>query len=238
MKPADLVLRAAALLYLIFQFLVVGLATLPALVLVRRAWQTGSLWWTGLALGLGYLLFGITFLALLVVLKHAIFFRSREGDYPFVSGYALRWAFIGSLVGLGKIFILRHLQGMPALNLFYRLMGARVGRNVVINSCNLFDFDLLEIGDDSFIGGDAVVIGHVGEGGRLKLRPVRIGRKCTVGQSSVVFPGTTMEDGSILGAMSLLPKGKRLPAGTRWGGNPLTELGAADQSRPTRPAIL
>ncbi len=33
-----------------------------------------------------------------------------------------------------------------------------------------------------------------------------------------------MEEGSILGALSLLPKGKTLPAGTVWGGNPLREI--------------
>ena len=38
-----------------------------------------------------------------------------------------------------------------------------------------------------------------------------------------------MEDRSILGALSLLPKGRTLAAGTVWGGNPLRELrGAGD----------
>ena len=109
---------------------------------------------------------------LIVLLKHATFFRAQPGDYPFVSLYALRWAVIGSFVGLAKVVILRHLLGMPLLNLFYRLMGARIGRDVVINSCNIFDFDLLEIGDGTLLGGDCVVIGHVGEQGMLRLRPV------------------------------------------------------------------
>jgi carbonic anhydrase/acetyltransferase-like protein (isoleucine patch superfamily) len=33
-----------------------------------------------------------------------------------------------------------------------------------------------------------------------------------------------MEEGSVLGALSLLPKGKTLPRGTVWGGNPLREI--------------
>jgi acetyltransferase-like isoleucine patch superfamily enzyme len=65
----------------------------------------------------------------------------------------------------------------------------------------------LEIGDHAFVGGDAVVIGHVGESGILRIRPVRIGARCTVGQSWIVFPGATMEEGAVLGALSLLPKG-------------------------------
>jgi non-ribosomal peptide synthetase-like protein len=221
----DLGLRVASFLYLVFQFLVVGFALLPAVLFVKLFWDLGSLPLLALAFGIGYLIFGLTYLVLIVLIKHLVRFRSAEGDYPFISSYAIRWAFVGSLVGLAKLLILSHLKGMPVLNTFYRAMGARIGPNVLINSCNLFDFDVLEIGADAFIGGDAVVIGHAGERGILKIRPVRIGARCTVGQSSVVFPGSTMEERSVLGALSLLPKGRTLPAGTTWGGNPLRQLG-------------
>ena len=223
-RMRDAALRLAALAYLLFQFGVVGVALVPAVLLVRVFWNSDSPVLLALSFGLGYLLFGLAFLLLVILIKHAAFFRSREGDYPFVSPYAVRWAFVGSLSGLAKILILQHLKGMPVLNAFYRAMGAKIGRNVLINTCNMFDFDLLEIGDDTFIGGDAVIIGHLGEGGLLKIRPVRIGRGCVVGQSSVVFPGAVMEDGSVLGALSLLPKGRTLPAGTVWGGNPIREI--------------
>lgn len=220
----DVGLRLASLLYLVFQFLIVGAALLPAVLFIKIFWDFGSLPLLALSFGVGYLIFGLAYLVLVILVRWLLLFRSREGDYPFVSSYALRWAFLGSLVGLAKILILAHLKGMPILNAFYRAMGARIGRNVLINSCNLFDFDLISIGDDAFIGGDAVIIGHAGEAGILRIRPVRIGARCTVGQSSVVFPGAMMEDGAMLGALSLLPKGKTLPAGTVWGGNPLREI--------------
>ena len=190
---ASALLRVVSFLYQVVVSLFLGLALLPALWLVLAAWRTGSLLLLALSLGLGYFVSGLTFLLLIVVLKRLLLFRAREGDYPFLSAYTFRWATIGTLVGLAKVFILNSLLGSPVLNLFYRLMGARIGRNVVINTCNMFDFDLIEIGDDTMLGGDAVVIGHVGEGGRLHLRPVRIGRRCTVGQSAVVFPGAVMD---------------------------------------------
>jgi len=220
----DLGLRVASFLYLVFQFLVVGMALLPAVLFVKLFWASASPLLLAFALGIGYLIFGLAYLVLVILIRHLIRFRSREGDYPFISSYAIRWAFLGSLVGLAKIVILNHIRGMPVLNAFFRMMGARIGRNVLINTSNIFDFDLIEIGDSAFIGGDAVIIGHVGERGLLRIRPVRIGPRCTIGQSSVVFPGATMEEGSVLGALSLLPKGKTLPAGTVWGGNPLREI--------------
>lgn len=217
-------LRVASFLYLVVVMALLGLSTLPGLALVSAAWKTGSWPLVAIALGVGYLAFGLTYLVLVLLIKTVTGFRAREGEYPFVSAYAVHWALVGTLVSVAKRIILGLLIGQPALVVFYRLMGARIGKDVLINSTNLFDFELLEIGDDTFIGGDAVVIGHAGEGGKLKLRPVRIGKRCTVGQSSVIFPGATMEDGAVLGALSLLPKGRTLPAGSVWGGNPLVEI--------------
>jgi non-ribosomal peptide synthetase-like protein len=217
-------LRLAAFLYLVLVTLAMGLALVPGLALVRAGWESDSLVLLGLSIALGYLVFGLSFLVLIVLARQAMFFRARAGDHPFLSLYTLRWAMLGTMVGLAKLVILNFLLGNPVLNVFYRLMGARIGHGVVINTCNVFDFDLISVGDRAVLGGDAVVIGHVGEGGVLHLAPVTIGRDCTVGQSAIVFPGAVMEDGSVLGALSLLPKDRRLPAGTRWGGNPLVEL--------------
>lgn len=214
----------AACVNLAIHAFVLGLALVPAVWIVRAASATESAIVIALSLGAAYVATSLSLLVLLIAVKWLTFFRAREGDYAFLSLYSLRWVLVGTLVGFAKIVVLRHLQGTEILNVFYRAMGARIGRGVVINSCNLFDFDLLDVGDDSFIGGDAVVIAHVGEAGRLRLRPVRIGRGCTVGQSSVVLPGATIEDGAILGALSLLPKGRTLPAGSVWGGNPLERL--------------
>jgi non-ribosomal peptide synthetase-like protein len=220
----DAGLKLASLVYLMFQFLVVGAAMVPAVLFVKIFWDLGSLPLLALAFGAAYPIFGFAYLFLVVVIRKLVAFRSAEGDYPFISPYAIKWAFVGSLVGLAKLLFLGHIKGMPMLNLFYRAMGARIGNSVLINTANIYDFDVLTIGDNAFIGGDAVVIGHVGERGVLKIRPVRIGAKCTVGQSSVVFPGAVMGDGSVLGALSLLPKGKELPPNTVWGGNPLREI--------------
>lgn len=233
MNLLDAGLRLASLVYLMFQFLVVGAAMVPAVLFVKIFWDLGSLPILALAFGAAYPMFGFTYLFLVVVIRKLVGFRSVAGDYPFISPYAIKWAFVGSLVGLAKLLFLGHIKGMPMLNLFYRAMGARIGKNVLINTANIYDFDVLTFGDHSFIGGDAVVIGHVGERGVLKIRPVRIGAKCTVGQSSVVFPGAVMGDGSVLGALSLLPKGKELPPNTVWGGNPLREI--RKETAPTSP---
>jgi non-ribosomal peptide synthetase-like protein len=228
----SIVLRLASFLYLVIVMALLGVATLPGLAIVAWAWGTDSWLVRALAVGVGYLAFGLSYLVLVLVVKYGTGFRARAGEYAFVSPYVIHWAMVGTLCSVAKIVVLPFLLGQPLLNLFYRLMGARIGKDVVINTCNVFDFELLEIGDGTFIGGDAVVIGHAGEGGKLKLQPVKIGRRCTVGQSSIVFPGSTMGDGAVLGAMSLLPKGRTLEPGSVWGGNPLVELRRAPPPPP------
>jgi hypothetical protein len=42
-----------------------------------------------------------------------------------------------------------------------------------------------------------------------------------------------MERGSVLGALSLLPKDRTLPAGTVWGGNPLRRIQKGADSAAT-----
>lgn len=86
----DVALKFASFVYLIFQFLVVGVALLPAVLLVRACWRPDAPWLIALALGVGYLVFGLVFLLLTVIIKHLMLFRSREGDYPFLSAYAIR----------------------------------------------------------------------------------------------------------------------------------------------------
>ena len=48
----------------------------------------------------------------------------------------------------------------PLLPLYHRLMGARIGRRVQINTAVIADQNLVEIGDDTVIGGDVTLVCH------------------------------------------------------------------------------
>ena len=89
--------------------------TVPAVLFVKIFWDLGSLPLLALAFGAAYPMFGFTYLFLVVVIRKLVGFRSVEGDYPFISPYAIKWAFVGSLVGLAKLLFLGHIKGMPML---------------------------------------------------------------------------------------------------------------------------
>ena len=85
-------------------------------------------------------------------------------------------------------------------------MGARLGKNVQINSKNVADLSLLEIDDGVVIGGNATVIGHVFERKGLILKKVKIGRKALIGLNAVVMPGCVVGEGAVVGAGAVLLK--------------------------------
>jgi non-ribosomal peptide synthetase component F len=75
--------------------------------------------------------------------------RVRPGAVPIWGWFYVRWWLVRLVVKatLGALF--PFVRATPALNWFYRALGARIGRNVVIDSANLYDWDMLTIGDNT-----------------------------------------------------------------------------------------
>lgn len=208
-----------------------GLALIPAVGLVLKAWQAGlglsPLWrcsLLGFAVSAGYFLFGFS-LILLAGGTRAIFrLRLKEGVYPIFSAGGLKWAFISSLYLLINFTFIDFILLTPFANFLQRLLGAKLGKNVQINSKFVFDATLLEIGDNTVVGGDAIIIGHVVERGRLKLSRVKIGKNVTLGSHSTVMPGCEIGDNSIIGAGAVLLKNTKVPERSVYYGVPAQPL--------------
>src|SRR5439155_2450205 len=141
----------------------------------------------------------------------------RPGRYPLWGWYYLRWWFAQAMVSSVPI---DYLARTPLMSLFYRLLGARIGRDVCIGTERLAAFDLISIGNGSSVDDDASLFGQTVEDGQLVIGPVTVGRGCFVGMRSVLREGTVMEDGTRLEDLSLLPSGARIPAGETWAGSP------------------
>ena len=116
---------------------------------------------------------------------------------------------------------LESLQGTPLLPWYLRLLGARIGRRVYIETTGFLEWDLVQIGDRAALNEDCIMQTHLFEDRMLKASWLRIGADCEVGDDSVVLYDTEMQVGSRLQAVSLLMKGETLPAHTAWAGSPL-----------------
>lgn len=99
-------------------------------------------------------------------------------------------------------------------------MGAKIGRNVHLDTAYCSIYDLLTIGNDTSIGTDSRLLGYTVENGMLILGPVTVGKHCFVGTRAILCENTVMEDDTVLEDLSLLPRGSRIPQGGIWLGSP------------------
>jgi len=212
--------------------LVFGLAVLPAVFFWEwhLTWSLHPEWIRVLVLSMAfipaYLLFTIALIVLSALTVRALGWRSpddaalpiRDASWPL-----LDWARYMTSIELVKIFAGSLFRSTPVWTFYMRLNGARLGNRVFVNSLGVTDHNLLELGDDVVIGGDAHVSGHTVENGVVKTARVRLGKGVTVGVGSVVGIGVTAGDGCQIGALSLVPKHAKLKAGATYVGIPVDE---------------
>ena len=117
---------------------------------------------------------------------------------------------------------------LPSLALkrwIFRLLGMKLGKNVTIASGATLDYffpELIEIGDNTIVGMDAMILAHEFLHDRWREGKTVIGRDVLVGANSTILAGVSVGDGARISAMSLVHKS--VPDGARVGGNPLRIL--------------
>ncbi len=192
---------------------VLGAAIFPGAALWYRAWLATAMWDTAprlLALSCaavaGYFVFGISLIVLVGLCRVVFRLNLRAGEYLMFSLGTIKWEIANALHLLVAATFIEFILLTPFSSLLFRLLGAKLGRNVQINSSFCADLSLLEIGDFSVIGGHSTVICHSFEHGKLILRPVKIGRKVVIGLNSVILPGVEIGDGATIAAGAIVPK--------------------------------
>lgn len=85
------------------------------------------------------------------------------------------------------------------LKFYYRLMGAKFGRDVTISSLtNIKEFDLVSIGDGCIL--DACTISPFAlHAGAFELQPTAVGKRVIIGPKCIVAPGASVPDDAYIG---------------------------------------
>ncbi len=161
--------------------------------------------------------------------------RLKAGSYPLWGWTYFRWWLADRLVESAPTYMI---AGSSLYPVWWRALGARVGREVMVGSASLRVPDLLTLGDGASLGNAVNLENAVVQGGRLHLGPIAIGRECAVGSFCVLEGGTALGDGAHLRGQSALSPGEHVPAGRVWAGSPAQDLGPDDpSSRPARPPV-
>lgn len=208
-----------------------GAALVPGILLVLNVWETTlplalgpRVFSLGVSLAAGYFLFGLTLILLVGLFRTCLRVRLKEGTYPLVSMESMKWAFMGSLYLMIHYTFIDFVLLTPFANLLFRLLGAKLGKNVQFNSKFVFDATLLEIGDHTVIGGGAIINGHIVERGKLILKKVKIGNNVLIGSHATIMPGCEIGDGAVIGASAVLLKDSKVEPRDVWFGLPAESI--------------
>ena len=149
--------------------------------------------------------------------------RVDAGTYSVHSGFYLRkW-----LVALSTEVMLDTLSSLYAtvyMRAWYRLMGAKIGKDAEISTNLAGRYDLVEIGEKCFIA-DEVVLGDEDiRRGWMILKPVKTEARVFVGNDAVVPPGSSIPTGSLIGIKSKPPANPEMSANETWFGSPPIKL--------------
>jgi non-ribosomal peptide synthetase-like protein len=212
-------------------------APLTYMVLITTSVVDGHVDWTvaaGITTVVGFAAWPFMLL-LSIAVKWIVVGCYKPGRYPVWGFYYLRWwvAHRFQILAWAEMF-----KGTPLMSLYWRAMGAKIGRNVTLSTHLCTAFDMVSIGENTSVGIETQILGYRVEDGYLIIAPVTIGRDCFIGMQCSLGLGTRMGDGARLDDMSLLPDGMEMSEGEARRGIPAlpAEVSVPEPTREARPS--
>ncbi|MER5929024.1 Pls/PosA family non-ribosomal peptide synthetase [Streptomyces sp. NPDC002054] len=181
-----------------------------------------GIWATALLSGAVLLAAGALACVVAVAAKWLLVGRHRAGEHPLWSGFVWRNELADTFVEVLAVpWLVGSVPGTPAMTLWLRGLGARIGRGVWCESYWLPETDLVVLGDAVSVNRGCVVQTHLFHDRILRTDTVVLREGATLGPGGIVLPGSTVGARSTLGPASLVMAGESVPADTRWLGNPI-----------------
>ncbi|WHP04343.1 MULTISPECIES: delta-poly-L-ornithine synthetase PosA [Acinetobacter] len=154
----------------------------------------------------------------------------KTGTYPVHGGVYYRKWFAAQILETS----LQTLHGLFATiyaPTWFRMLGAKVGKNTEISTATGVIPEMLTLGDESFIA-DAVMLGDEEiKGGWMSLKSTQIGHRSFVGNSAYIADGTVLPDNVLIGVQSKTPDNREMYSGQTWFGSPALLLPAREAAQ-------
>jgi len=173
----------------------------------------------------------LLFIGVVSILTRLLQRHMKPGIYPVYSfTYYRKW--VKDQIFNLSLIVVHPLFASIYISKFYRMMGAKVGKNSEISTASDVSHHLLEIGDGSFIA-DAVILGeHDVRNEKLILAKTKIGNNSFVGNSGLIPQGYELGDNMLIGVLSKAPTEEQLKNSQEkdWFGSPPIGLPSRQKS--------
>jgi hypothetical protein len=207
-----LFLLPLGLIYLIC----IGTALSPAVFYVEMANQASAHWsllarclLIGLALAGGVISFWMTLLFIVPIFNFPFIFLVKPMRTTWFSLSVIPWYYHNALTQLVRYTTMDFITPTPLTVLFYRMMGMKIGKGVMINTSSISDPCLIQLDDYVTIGGAVTMFAHYGMKGYLVIERVHIQRGSTIGlRASIMGDVVVGENVTVPPHTIVLPKSR------------------------------
>lgn len=146
----------------------------------------------------------------------------RAGEHPLWSSFVWRTEVSDTFTEMvAAPWFANAASGTPALAIWLRTLGAKIGRGVWTDSYWLPEPDLVTLGDGATVNRGCVVQTHLFHDRVMSIDSVTLENGATLGPHSVILPAATIGADATVGPASLVMRGEFVPVGSRWSGNPI-----------------
>jgi len=202
-----------------------GLAMGPAMAIyhILTDWITMQNWpilghYTalGLTLALSYFSYGISLIFIAPLFNKLMPFKLRAWKGNWYSLQTIPWFYHNALTYIVRFTFLDLVTPSPLNILFYRMMGMKIGKGVMINTTYISDPCLITLEDYVTIGGSATLFAHYGQKGILILAPVVIKTGATIGLKASIMGDVVIGAKVVVPPHAVILPKSRIPDGARF----------------------
>ena len=161
-----------------------------------------------------------------VAFKWAVIGHIKPGKYKLWGSYYFRFWIVDKVINICPV---NYFTGTSIMNVFLKMLGAKIGKNVYINTSAISAFDLLKVGNNVSICTDTHLRGYIISDGYLHIGTIELDDDCFVGTRCCLANNTRMERNSSIDDLTLIPEGCVIPENESWGGSPAVKIGVNDR---------
>ncbi|GAA1482084.1 non-ribosomal peptide synthetase [Gordonia sinesedis] len=198
-----------------------GLGIFMLLGLQYIAQQT-TFWIAAAVSGLLLLVAGAAACCIAAAAKWLVVGRIEVSEHPLWSPFVWRNELSDAFVEtVAAPWFANAAAGTPILNMWLRMLGARIGKGVWCETYWLPEADLVTLGDGATVQRGCVVQTHLFHDRVMAIDRVTLGAGATLGPHCVALPASGLGESATVGPASLVMRGDVVPPHTRWQGNPI-----------------
>ena len=152
----------------------------------------------GFSLAAGFFLYGTTLIFIVPLVNKVLMLKVKPQRTTWFSLSVIPWYYHNALTYLVRYTFLDIITPTPLNKLFYQMMGMKIGKGTMINTSNISDPCLIEIGEYVTIGGSATLVAHYGMKGFLIIDKLIIEDKAVIGLKATLFADVVIGNSAVV----------------------------------------